>query len=159
MSVIIGIDPGTTTVWYAIIEKNKSLSLLDYGVIHTTPKIPISEKLLEIGYDIKNLIEKYSPDLVVVEKLYFASNVKTGISVAECRWVILYEAIKHSVDLLEFTPLQVKKAITGNGTANKKQVQIATKMLLGLKEIPKPDDAADAIAIAYMGALHINNIR
>lgn len=154
MPIILWIDPGSTTVWYALIEKNgHSFQLIDYGVISTTPKIPVAEKLLEIGTDIKHLIEKYSPSLVAIEKIFFTNNLKTGIDVAQCRGVILYETIQANMRLVEYTPLQVKKAITGNGAANKKQLQNAIKMILGLKEIPKPDDAADAIGIAYMGAL------
>lgn len=111
-------------------------------------------KLLEIGSDIKALIDKYTPNLVSVEKLYFLKNITTGIDVAQARGVIVYEAIKSNTLLEEYTPLQVKKAITSNGKANKKQMQTAIKMILWLKEIPKPDDAADAIAIAYIGALN-----
>lgn len=153
MSIILGIDPGTTTIGYALMEKKKTLELLDYGIISTTPKIDNAIKLLEIGTDMKALIEKYQPNVVAVEKLFFTSNQKTGIAVAECRGVILYEAMKHGLPILEFTPLQVKKAITSNGQANKKQMQQAIKMIMRLKEIPKPDDAADAIAIAYIWAL------
>ncbi len=153
MSIILWIDPGTTTIWYALIEKNKGITLLDYGVIHTTPKIDIASKLLEIWKDMAEIINKYKPEVVVVEKLFFTTNLKTGIAVAECRGVIMYEAIKHGLKIIEFTPLQIKKAITGNGAANKKQMQQAIKMILRLDEVPKPDDAADAIAMAYLWAL------
>jgi crossover junction endodeoxyribonuclease RuvC len=160
MSIILWIDPGSTTVWYALIEKKgHTFTLLDYGVISTTPKIPVAEKLFEIGTDIKHLIEKYSPNLVAIEKIFFTNNLKTGIDVAQCRGVVLYETIKASIALIEYTPLQVKKAITGNGAANKKQLQNAIKMILRLKEVPKPDDAADAIGIAYMGAMSIKNTK
>ncbi len=155
MPIVLWIDPGTTTVWYAIIEKQKwKIMLLDYGVISTTPKLDMKYKLLEIGSDIKALLDKYNPDLVSVEKLYFLKNITTGIDVAQARGVIVYEAIKSNILIEEYTPLQVKKAITSNGKANKKQMQTAIKMILWLKEIPKPDDAADAIAIAYIGALN-----
>lgn len=153
MSIIIWIDPGSTTVWYAIIEKNNGLNLIDYGVISTTPKIEVGYKLLEIGNDIKNLIDKFSPEKIVIERLFFTKNVKTGIDVAQCRWVVMYEAMKHNIAVLEYTPLEVKKAITGSWKAAKKQMQLAIQMILKLKEIPKPDDAADAIGLAYMGAL------
>lgn len=154
MSVILGIDPWTTTIWYAIINKNNGIDLVDYGIFKTTPKIELKYKLLEIWKDIKELIKTYSPDLVVIEKLYFSTNVKTWIDVAQARWVIMYEAIKWNVDILEYTPLQVKKAITWNGSANKLQLQNAIKMLFRLDSIPKPDDAADAIGLAYMWALN-----
>ena len=160
MPIILWIDPGSTTVWYALIEKiGHNFKLIDYGVIATTPKIPVAEKLFEIGTDIKHLIEKYSPSLIAIEKIFFTNNLKTGIDVAQCRGVVLYETIKASIALIEYTPLQVKKAITGNGAANKKQLQNAIKMILGLKEIPKPDDAADAIWLAYIGAIWIKNIK
>lgn len=153
MAIILGIDPGSTTVWYAIMEKAKTPNLVDYGVIHTTPKLDIPLKLLEIGTDMKELIDKYRPDAIVVEKIFFAKNLKTWIDVSQCRGVIIYEAMRAWVTVLEFTPLEVKKAITWNGQANKKQMQLAIKMLLRLEQIPKPDDAADAIGMAYMGIL------
>lgn len=155
MSIILGIDPGTTTVWYALVERNGNIfSLIDYGVIETLPKIPLCEKLIEIGTDIGDIITRYSPEIVSVEKLYFTTNTKTGIDVAHARWVILYEIQKSGLPLLEYTPLQVKKAITSNGQAQKKQLQNAIKMIFWLENIPKPDDAADAIGLAYMWALN-----
>lgn len=156
--IILWIDPGTTTIWYAIISKQwHTFDLLDYGVSSTTPKIDLKHKLLEIWNDIKELISSHNPDLIVIEKLYFTTNVKTAIDVAQARWVVVYEAIKHDIDILEYTPLQVKKAITWNGAAKKAQLQNAIKILFGLESIPKPDDAADAIWLAYMGALNSNN--
>jgi crossover junction endodeoxyribonuclease RuvC len=104
------------------------------------------------------LIEKYNPDAVSLEKLYFTSNLKTGIDVAQARGVILYEVQKADIPYLEYTPLQVKKAVTGNGQAEKKQLQRAIQMIFRLDSLPKPDDAADAIGLAYMGILNIKNI-
>lgn len=155
MSIILGIDPGTTTVWYAIVKRKWNIfSLIDYGVIETLPKIPLSEKLIEIGTDLQWIISRHCPDVISVEKLYFTTNLKTGIDVAHARWVVLYEAQKYGLSLLEYTPLQVKKAITSNGQAWKKQLQNAIKILFRLDETPKPDDAADAIGLAYMWALN-----
>jgi len=155
MSVILWIDPGTTTIWYALVEKSgHNVSLIDYGVVETLPKIELSKKLIEIGIDIQEIIKKYQPDVITIEKLYFTTNLKTGIDVAHARGVILYEAEKSGAAILEYTPLQVKKAITSNGQAQKKQLQNAIKILFRLTEIPKPDDAADAIGLAYMGALN-----
>lgn len=155
MSIILGIDPWTTTVWYGVVSREWThFQIHDYGVIETTPKIDISIKLREIGDDIKKLIEIYKPDCITVEKLFFTTNLKTGIDVAHARWVILYEIQKSGIPFLEYTPLQVKKAITSNGQAGKKQLQNAIKMIFWLSEIPKPDDAADAIWLAYMGALN-----
>lgn len=156
--IILWIDPWTTTVWFAIINKEKSkYNLIDYWIFKTTPKINLAIKLLEIWNDIKYLLEKYNPDLITIEKLFFQTNLKTWIDVAQARWVIMYESIKNNSKILEYTPLQVKKAITWNWRANKLQLQNAIKMIFWLNSIPKPDDAADAIWLAYMWALN-NNI-
>ncbi|MDD2870715.1 MAG: crossover junction endodeoxyribonuclease RuvC [Candidatus Gracilibacteria bacterium] len=157
--IILGIDPGTTTIGFAIIKKeNNNYSIIDYGVLLTTPKTDITHKVLEIGSDINTIIKKYNPDIISIEKLFFQTNLKTGIDVAQARGVILYESMIANKKILEYTPLQVKKAITGNGAANKIQLQNAIKMIFRLDSIPKPDDAADAIGLAYMGALNSNNI-
>jgi len=155
---ILWIDPWTTTTWFAIIEKKKwRYNLLDYWVFKTTPKIDLSIKLLEIWNDTNELIKNFKPELVVIEKLFFQTNLKTWIDVAQARWVVMYESIKNNKKILEYTPLQVKKAITWNWKANKLQLQNAIKILFSLETIPKPDDAADAIWLAYMWALN-NNI-
>lgn len=154
--IILGIDPWTTTIWYAAIVKDKNTyTILDYGVISTTPKIPLEDKLLEMWNDFCTLLDKYYPDRVCIEKLYFNTNITTGISVSQARWVLIYETTKKWIWLSEYTPLQVKKAITGNGRATKKQLQNAIMVFFWLTELPTPDDAADAIAIAYMWALEI----
>lgn len=151
---ILGIDPGTTTIWYAVIEKNGyDFLLLDFWVIETTPKISIDQKLIEISQDLSELIEKYSPERAWVEKLFFNTNITTGISVAHARWVIIHELVRRWIILHEYTPLQVKKAITGNGAAKKVQLQKAIQLIFWLAKLPTPDDAADAIGIAYMCAL------
>ncbi len=156
MSIILWIDPWTTTVWYAIINKisNSNYQLIDFWVFSTTPKIDLSIKLLEIWNDIKELIKTFNPDVISIEKLFFQTNLKTWIDVAQARWVIVYEAIKNNLQILEYTPLQVKKAITWNWQAKKIQLQRAIQMIMKLDEIPKPDDAADAIWLAYMWALN-----
>ena len=158
MSIILWIDPWTTTTWFAIIESSQDINLVDFGVISTTPKVADSLKLLEIWNDIWALLERYHPDLIVIEKLFFNNNITTGIQVAQARWVVMYEAAKKWIQTLEYTPLQVKKAITGNGRAGKAQLQNAIKMLMRLETIPKPDDAADAIGLAYMWYLNIGNL-
>ncbi|MCD5375438.1 crossover junction endodeoxyribonuclease RuvC [Candidatus Gracilibacteria bacterium] len=151
---ILGIDPGTTTVGYAIIEKiGQKISLLDYGVIETAPKLALEKKLVEIGSDISGLLELHKPERVGVEKLFFNTNITTGIAVSHARGVIIHEIAKRAITLHEYTPLQIKKAITSSGTAKKAQLQKAIQMIFGLSEIPKPDDAADAIGIAYMTGL------
>lgn len=152
--IVIGIDPGTTTIWYAVVEKkwNEKI-LLDYWVIHTTPKIDLKDKIMEISNDLESLINKYMPKRVVIEKLFFTTNLKTGIDVAQVRWVILYKFASIGVEILEYTPLELKSAICGNGKANKLQLQNAIKIFFSLDQIPKPDDAADAIWLAYMWIL------
>ncbi len=157
--LILWIDPWTTTTGYALIKKeNNNFSLIDYWILKTTPKIPLSEKILEIWTDISEIINNFNPDIVSVEKLFFQTNLKTWIDVAQARWVVIYEIMKKNKTLLEYTPLQVKKAITWNWKANKLQLQNAIKMLFNLDSIPKPDDAADAIWLAYMWWLNSNNI-
>ena len=153
---IIWIDPWTTTIWYAIcdiIERN--FEILDYGVIETLPKVPLEDKLLEIGRDFEALLKKYQPQRCAIEKLFFNTNITTWIAVSHARWVLLYECMKSSIEILEYTPLQVKKWLTWNGRAKKEQVQQALCMLLWLTQIPKPDDAADALALAYIWSLKI----
>ena len=157
--IILGIDPWTTTVGFAVIEKKKNnFLLIDYWVFSTTPKINISQKILEIWSDIKYIINKYNPEIISIEKLFFQTNLKTWIDVAQARWVLVYESILSWWKILEYTPLQVKKAITWNGKANKLQLQNAIKMIFKLDFIPKPDDAADAIWLAYIWWLNSNNI-
>ena len=157
--IILWIDPWTTTTGFALIKKeNNNYLLLDYWVLTTTPKIAISIKIHELWTDIKTIIEKFNPDIVSIEKLFFQTNLKTWIDVAQARWVMLYEAMKAKKTIMEYTPLQVKKAITWNWKANKLQLQNAIKMIFKLDCIPKPDDAADAIWLAYMWWLNSNNI-
>ncbi len=160
MSIILWIDPGTTTTGFAIIEKSwQNYTIIDYWVLSTTPKVELWNKLLEIWIDFKSILEKYKPDLVSIEKLFFNTNITTGIAVSHARWVMMYECMKADIVYQEYTPLQVKKAITWNGKSSKTQLQNAIKMIFWLSEIPKPDDAADAIGLAYMGGLNINAIK
>lgn len=148
---ILWIDPWTTTVGFAVMDKEKQqYDIVDFWVFSTTPKISINIKLLEIWNDIKHIIEKYKPDIISVEKLFFQNNIKTWIDVSHARWVVMYEAMRHNLEIQEYTPLQIKKAITWHGQAKKIQLQRALQMIFKLDEIPQPDDAADAIWLAYM---------
>lgn len=152
--IVIWIDPWTTTVWYAIVEKNwNTKNLLDFWVISTTPKIPFEDKILEIINDLEDLIKKYSPQKAVIEKLYFATNTKTAIDVAQARWAIVYKLKSSWIKIEHYTPLELKSAICWNGKANKLQLQKAIQIFFSLKTLPKPDDAADAIWLAYMWIL------
>lgn len=147
--IILGIDPGFAIVGYGVlkVEGNKT-TVLDYGVITTpiTDTLPI--RIEKVYRGTCKLIEKFEPDHIAVEELFFTKNVKTGIAVAEARGVTLLAGIHHNVKLYEYTPNQIKQALTGTGRAEKKQVQYMVKAILNLKDIPKPDDAADALAVA-----------
>ncbi|HEX7259936.1 MAG TPA: crossover junction endodeoxyribonuclease RuvC [Candidatus Saccharimonadia bacterium] len=150
---ILGIDPGTATTGFGVIEKRGStLTFVDAGVILTPPEQPMPERLSEIYAGLNEILAEHQPDCVAVELLYFASNVTTAITVGQARGVVLLAASEHHVAVAEYTPLQVKQAITGYGRANKKQIQEMVKMMLGLSGIPKPDDAADGLAIAITHA-------
>ncbi|MDD2486964.1 MAG: crossover junction endodeoxyribonuclease RuvC [Candidatus Gracilibacteria bacterium] len=154
MSIILGIDPGTTTTGFAVIEKQgRNVIILNYGIIETTPKECIENKLCDIGDDIKDIISEYNPDICGIEKLFFLKNLKTGIDVAQSRGTMIYLLAKAGIPIVEYTPLQVKMGICGNGNALKRQVQNALKIIYKLDSIPTPDDAADALAIAYITSL------
>ncbi len=151
--IILGIDPGFAIVGYGVIEAvGGNFKVVDYGAINTpkTESLPVRLAMIEEGMN--KLLEKYKPDAVSVEELFFTNNITTGIAVAEARGVILLTAVKGCGRLYEYTPMQIKQAITGYGRADKHQMQQMTKILLGLKEIPKPDDAADALAVALTHA-------
>ncbi len=147
--IILGIDPGVATIGFGFIEsvgqKNRVLS---FGVITTPAGIPLSERLLQISENMQDLLRQYPPDEMGVEELFFSKNVTTGIAVAHGRGIILLEAQRQNIPIFEYTPMQVKQAVTGYGKAEKKQVMSMTQRLLKLKEIPRPDDAADALAVA-----------
>lgn len=154
---VLGIDPGTAIVGYSIIDyKNNKIQLIDYGCIYTNKEDSLSLRLEQVYLRVESLINLYKPDHMAIEELFFFKNQKTIISVAQSRGVIILKAQLSGLDIYNYTPLQVKTGITGYGRANKKQVQEMTKIILKLNEIPKPDDAADAIAIAIN---HINTIR
>ena len=147
--IILGIDPGVATIGFGLVraERNRN-QLLRYGVITTPPGIPLSNRLLQISNDMEELIHAFHPDEMAVEELFFTKNITTGIAVAHGRGVILLAAEKLGVPVFEYTPLQVKQAVVGYGKAEKRQVMLMTQHLLHMKEIPKPDDAADALALA-----------
>lgn len=147
--IILGIDPGTAITGFGVIEVNGSKSgLIGAGVIRTPADQDLSERLYTIYAELKQLIEEFKPAQMAVEQLYFAANVKTAISVSHARGVVLLLAAQHRLPLGEYTPLEIKQAITGYGRADKQQMQAMVMRLLELSEIPKPDDAADALAVA-----------
>lgn len=153
--IILGIDPGTATTGYGVISsKTKDVfEVLDYGVIATKKPDTDSRRLEILSADINELIKKYEPDRMGVEKLFFTTNQKTAMGVSQARGVVLLAAEQHKLPIFEFTPLQVKSIICGYGKAEKKQVQFMVQKTFGLSSIPKPDDAADALAIALCAAM------
>ena len=148
---ILGIDPGTGRLGFGVIDVVKGKpTLVDAGVITTPPHSEESSRLLTIFDELSELIKDLKPDTMAVEKLFFAQNVTTAMSVAQARGVILLTGKQAGLELFEYTPLQIKMALTGYGKASKQQIQEMVRVLLGLKEIPKPDDAADALAVALI---------
>ncbi len=153
--LILGIDPGIATTGYGLIksESKRKFSCVAYGCIITKPGFPSEIRLKKLYKELNQLIKKYKPKKLSVEKIYFFKNLKTFVPVSEAKGVILLAAAFNKIPVSEFTPLEVKMTIAGYGRADKKQVQRAVKIILNLKEAPSPDDAADALAIAICGGL------
>lgn len=155
---IIGIDPGYAIVGFGIIEYNKSsFSTVQYGAITTPADMDFNSRLKVIYDDLCSVLDSFRPEYLAIERLYFTTNQKTAIAVAEARGVTLLAARQRNIPIYEYTPLQVKQSVTGYGKAIKKQVQEMTKRILNLPEIPKPDDTADALAIAVCHAHSYNS--
>lgn len=147
--IILGIDPGFAIVGYGIVEYERNhFRVLGYGAITTDAKMPMFDRFLAIHRDLTAIIEKYRPDYMAIEELFFNNNQKTAINVAQARGVLILAALQNEVPVYEYTPLQVKQAVAGYGRADKNQVQQMVKVLLNLEKVPKPDDTADALAIA-----------
>lgn len=144
---IFGIDPGTATTGFGIIDTEHP-ELIDAGVIRTPPKQALELRLDTIYTEVLDLLKEHQPQEVAIEELYFASNVKTAISVSHARGVLMLAATQYGADVNEYTPLQIKQALTGYGRAEKQQMQEMVRMRLCLSALPKPDDAADALAVA-----------
>ena len=150
---ILGIDPGFATIGFGLVEADRGqVHMVTYGAITTPAGLPLSRRLYQIGTDMDDLIGQLKPDVISIEELFFNTNITTGIAVAHGRGVILYAAEKCGIPLYEYTPSQVKLAVTGYGKAEKHQVMDMTKRLLKLKSVPRPDDAADALALALCHA-------
>lgn len=147
--VILGIDPGYAIVGYGVLRyENNKFNILDFGAITTPAGMDFSQRLKSIYDDMTFLLDKFKPDAMAIEKLFFNTNQKTAIDVAQARGVILLAATQYHAEIFEYTPLQVKQSVVGYGRAEKKQVQEMTKSILGLSAVPKPDDTADALALA-----------
>ena len=146
---VLGLDPGTATTGYGVVEgKGNRLVHVAHGVISTPPHTHFAERLLHIHTEAQRLIQTHRPDAVAIERLYFKQNVTTGITVAQARGVLALAAVQAGLPIGEFSPTEAKTAITGYGKADKKQVQAMIKMLLNLDAVPRPDDAADGLGIA-----------
>jgi crossover junction endodeoxyribonuclease RuvC len=159
--VILGIDPGTAITGYGIIShQGNHLKKIGVGVIRTSPQQDMSLRLKVIYDEMRSLIEKYQPQVIAVEELFFNKNVRTALAVGQARGVIVLAAANSGLDIVEYTPLQVKQAVVGYGRAEKHQIQEMVRMLLCLPEVPKPDDAADALAVAICHAhsRKVNNL-
>ena len=150
---ILGIDPGIATIGFGLVEADRGqVHMVTYGAITTPAVLPLSKRLYQISCDMEDLIGQLKPDVISIEELFFNTNITTGIAVAHGRGVILCAAEKCGIPLHEYTPSQVKLAVTGYGKAEKRQVMDMTKRLLKLKAVPRPDDAADALALALCHA-------
>ena len=146
---ILGIDPGYAIVGYGVLDyDNNKFKTIEYGAITTSSSMNMFDRLKSIYDDLCHVIEQTRPQYMAIEELFFNSNQKTAINVAQARGVILLAAMNYNLNIFEYTPLQVKQAVAGYGRADKNQVQQMVKLLLGLSEVPKPDDTADAVAIA-----------
>ncbi len=148
-SSILGIDPGTAITGYGVVtEVEGSAQALAYGVIRTPAHQPLPHRLVTIYAELNALLDRYQPRAVAVEEVFFSKNARTALSVGHARGVVLLAVAQRNIPLFHYKPTQVKQAVTGYGGADKRQVQEMVRMLLGLEEIPRPDDAADALAIA-----------
>ena len=159
--IILGIDPGYAIVGWGVIEKNNrgQCQVIDYGAINTDKDMNLPSRLVAIEKSIERLVDHFKPDVMAIEELFFNTNTTTAIKVAQARGVILTAAHNASVKIFEYTPLQIKQALTGYGRAEKKQIQYMTKVMLNLKSIPKPDDTADALAVALTHCQTNNEIK
>ena len=154
---ILGIDPGLATMGWGVIEtKNDRHRLIQYGALTTAPKQPMPQRLRAIFKGVNQLMDMFNPDEVAFEELFFSKNVTTGMAVSAARGAALVAAAERTDNLYEYTPMQIKQAVTGHGRADKHQVQVMVKILLSMTDIARPDDAADALAVAITHAHCLN---
>lgn len=156
--VILGIDPGVALTGWGLIKKEASPKLIKFGCIKTKAGLASEKRLWLIFQALEGIIKKHQPGVVVVEKLFFNTNAKTALTVGEARGIVKVCAVKNSLPLVEFTPLQIKSCIAGYGRADKKQMQTMVKTLLHLDQLPHPDDAADAVAVALTYCYYNQNL-
>ncbi len=148
--LVLGIDPGTATTGYGLVRQlsGRQVELVDYGVIRTPANQPMAERLRQLYHDLSAIIAKYAPDEAAVEELFFSRNVTTALSVGQARGVAILAAAEAGLPVHEYKPREVKQAVVGYGNASKEQVQQMVRVLLNIDEVPRPDDAADAVAVA-----------
>ncbi|MBC8332364.1 MAG: crossover junction endodeoxyribonuclease RuvC [Anaerolineae bacterium] len=156
--LVLGIDPGTATTGYGLVREDAGgqLIAIDYGVVLTSSKLPMPKRLLEIYRQLKDIAFLHRPDAAAVEKLFFQTNVRTAITVGQGRGVAILALAEANIPVAEYTPLEIKQSVVGYGNADKNQVQQMIRALLNMKDIPRPDDAADALAVAVC---HIHSYR
>ncbi|MGI6420829.1 MAG: crossover junction endodeoxyribonuclease RuvC [Syntrophomonadaceae bacterium] len=155
--IVLGIDPGTATTGYGVVAYQAGREkLIEYGTITTPADMEMAHRLLLINQDLNELIQVFKPDAIAIEQIFFHKNSKTVITVAQARGVAMLTAARNGITLEEYTPLQIKQSVVGYGKAEKKQVQIMVQKILAMPEIPRPDDAADALAVAIC---HIHSHR
>ncbi len=146
--IILGIDPGTATTGFGVLESSGGkVKMIEYGTVLTSKELSMPERLKILGIEIEKIIEKFVPEVMAIEELFYFKNKKTVISVGQARGVALFVGKSNNLEIREYTPLQVKQSVTGYGRADKRQVQMMVKNILKLEKIPKPDDAADALAV------------
>lgn len=154
--IILGIDPGTATTGFGVIQvDHDEVKLMDYGCIETRKEKPLAERLRQISKDLEELIRMWQPDSIAIEELFFSKNVKTAMHVAHARGAIMQKLADEGFEIFEYKPQKIKEAVTGYGKAEKWQVQKMVKMILKMNVIPKPDDAADALATAICHGQHL----
>ena len=146
--IALGFDPGTARLGYGVIASDPDPRAIDYGIIATDADLPMAQRLVEIHEAVTELIQVFRPDAVAVERLFFAQNVTTAMTVGQARGVVLLAAAQRGLPVAEYAPSEVKQAIVGYGKADKRQIQEMVRIMLGLESVPRPDDAADALAIA-----------
>lgn len=148
--LVLGIDPGTAITGYGLIRQvnGRQVALVDYGVIRTSSKRPMAERLKQLYHDLSNIITENQPDEAAVEELFFSRNVTTALTVGQARGVAVLAAAEAGLPVHEYKPAEIKQAVVGYGKASKEQVQEMVRVLLGIDEVPRPDDAADAVAVA-----------
>jgi crossover junction endodeoxyribonuclease RuvC len=150
----LGIDPGTARLGYGVIRGDDSAESLEFGIVETKPDVDMPSRLLQLHDELLGIIREYQPDVMVVERLFFARNVTNALSVGQARGVAMLAAAQCGIPVVEYTPAEVKQAVAGYGNASKEQIQEMVRVILGLEAVPQPDDAADALAVALCHVQH-----